>query len=449
MLSVLKRAAIATEDWLRYHPIVRGGLSKLKCWRDAVSAPRDDTDRVRSIQRLCTAARLTASPAAQRRLHERIRKRVRALDPYRVDWSQLVPGIDEPRMPRGVFLKPYVGPRERGVFFTAFEIEWIKLLRHTELRELSQRCTVVVAPSSSPYNLINYVLPSAFPGPLFSLINHEEDPEILARISPNYRPVPLYTSHWVNPDLYHPRPRDRRDIDLIMIAAWGKVKRHHTLFRALRRMPRSLRVVLIGQDQEGRTADTIRAEAACYGVADRFELITNAAHEQVIDYLGRARVSVLLSRREGSAVVVAESLFADTPTALLHDAYNGSRAFINAHTGRFLHDRDLAGQLLDFLANAERHDARRWAVDNISCFRSTERLNEVLRAHALADGQEWTVDIAPLCWRPDPRLVHPEDERRTEDDRRYMRERFGLEIGPRAREGTAPVQAAASPALAT
>jgi len=43
----------------------------------------------------------------------------------------------------------------------------------------------------------------------------------------------------------------------------------------------------------------------------------------------------VLSRREGSCVVVAESMFADTPVALLDNAVIGSRAFINDQTGRF------------------------------------------------------------------------------------------------------------------
>jgi glycosyltransferase involved in cell wall biosynthesis len=430
MVSLLKRSVIEAEDWLRYHPTVRGLLGRYKWWRDAAPPPQDHQARARSVRDLCAAARLVRSPSALRQIHDRIRERVAALDPGQVDWSEFHPVGTVPWMPHSAVLKPCLGPREPGVLFSVFEFEWLKLLRHCDLREFARRYTLVLAPSSSPYNLVNYVFPAAYKAPLFSLINHAEDLEIIPRIGPNYRMVPLYTSHWVNPALYHPQPRAERDIDLIMVAAFGKVKRHHALFRAIRKMPRSLRILLIGQNQEGRTADTIRAEARHYGVEDRFELLSNAPHEQVIEALGRARVSVLLSRREGSAVVVAESLFADTPTALLHDAYNGSRAFINEHTGRFLYDRALDAQLMNFLDGAERFSARRWAEENISCHRSSAQLNEILRRHALAAEQEWTRDIAPLCWRPYPRLVDPEDERRLEGERRSLRERFGLIVSP-------------------
>jgi hypothetical protein len=426
MVPLLKRSVIEAEDWLRYHPVVRDVVGRYKWWRDSVSRPRDHQALARSINNLCAAARLTRDGPALRRIHERILERVRELDPHRVDWTEFVWNANDPSTGRGVILKPWVGPRERGVFYIGFEVEWLKLLCHCDLKAFSQRYTLIVAPSSSPYNIVNYVLPNAYPTSLFSLINHAEDMEIVGGISPNYRMVPLYTSHWVDPTPYRPRPRGERDVDLIMVAAFGKVKRHHTLFRAIRKMPPSLRILLIGQDQEGRTADTIRAEARSYGVEGRFTVMSNATHAQVIEALGRSRVSVLLSRREGSAVVVSESLFADTPTALLHDAYNGSRAFINERTGRFLHDRDLAGQLMDFLSHAEDYTPRKWAEANISCFRSTERLNAILKRHALAEGQEWTRDIAPLCWRPDPRLVHAEDERAVEPERRHLHERFGL-----------------------
>lgn len=429
MVSAIKRSVIEAEDWLHYSPVVRGMLGRYKCWREAASSPRDQQELARSIANLCAAARLTTSLATLAGIEKKIRRRVAQLDPVKVDWSEFVANVDDPRLHRGVILKPWLNDRERGVFFVGFEVEWIKLVRHCDLDEFSRRYTLIVGPSSNPYNLINYALPAAFPGPLFSLINHDEDLEIVPRIGPNYRMVPLYSSHWVNPEFFHPRPRSERDIDLIMVASFGKVKRHHLLFRALRDMPRTLRILLIGQDQDGRTAETIKQEAGSYGVADRFEILANASHGEVLEALGRARASVLLSLREGSAVVVAESLFADTPTALLHDAYNGSRAFINEQTGMFLHEENLAGQLMELLERAEHFAPRRWAEDNISCFRSTARLNRMLKEYAVETGQDWTQDIAPLCWSPDPRLVHADDRRRFDHEYRFVKEHFGLDLG--------------------
>jgi hypothetical protein len=195
-------------------------------------------------------------------------------------------------------------------------------------------------------------------------------------------------------------------------------------------MAPTLKVVLIGQDEGGRTAATIRREAGYYGVAERIETREHVPHAQVREAFSRSKVSILLSLNEGSAVVVPESLFADTPTALLRNAYNGSRTFINEHTGRFLDEKDLAGQLGDFLAHADSYRPAQWADANISCLKSSEKLNEILKRDSLAEGREWTRDLLPLCWQPDARLVRPEDWKSLQAERAAIKERFRVELGP-------------------
>jgi glycosyltransferase involved in cell wall biosynthesis len=346
-----------------------------------------------------------------------------------VDWTDLVPGVAERRIGRAVVLKPWVSAREKGVLFVSFETEWFKLLCHCDLHAFARRYALVVAPSTCPHNLVGYVFPAAFPSTVFTLICHAEEVDVLPRVAPNYAVVPLYASSWVHPDLFRPLPRAQRDIDLVMVANFAKFKRHHALFKALRRMPSSLRVHLIGQPQDGRTADTIRAAARSYGVEGRFTLASEAPYAAVAEALCRARASVILSRREGSCVAVAESLFAGTPAAVLENAAVGSRAFINPKTGRLLKDADLAGQLTAFIDESDGYAPREWAQEYISCFKSSAVLNDVVRRHMFAQGEDWTCDLAPLCWRLDPCLARAEDRPRMEAAYADIRERFNLEIG--------------------
>jgi glycosyltransferase involved in cell wall biosynthesis len=424
-----RRLAVDFEDRLRYHPLVRGGLGRVKLWRNRAPNTDDPQALARSIVQLCAAARLATNAAHEARIEERIVARVQQLDERRLDWTEFIPAIHVPRLAKAVILKPYLGPRERGVVFVSFEIEWVRLLRLRDREEFARRYTVIVAPSSSPHNLVNYVFPATFGEPIFTLISNPADQQVLPRVSPRLIVVPLYASHWVNPDRYRPMPRKQRPYDLIMVAAFGKVKRHHVLFKALRRMPRDLRVLLIGQDQEGRSGATIRALARWYGVADRFELRENQSYLAVAEAFCQARASVILSRREGSCVVVAESLMADAPAALLAGAEIGSRVFLNEQTGRLLHEADLARELTAFVREADRFEPRRWAFEHISCHRSSAVLNDFLREHALGRGEEWTQDIAPLQWAPDPQLVRPSDGAALGAERLRIREQFGLEIG--------------------
>ena len=129
-------------------------------------------------------------------------------------------------------------------------------------------------------------------------------------------------------------------------------------------------------------------------------------------------------------MAVIESIFANTPVALFEDASVGSRAFVNEHTGRFFKHRNLAGQIRDFLADAERFQPRQWALDHhIDCHGSTATLNEALKKQALANGEEWTRDIVPVFWGPDPEFVNPEDRIRFQPAYDDIKKRFGIDIG--------------------
>lgn len=429
MIAWLKRCAIESEDRLRYNPRCRRWFSRWHWLRHAYTHPADDQARARRIRALCAAARLAPTEEGLSRI-ERIHAEVRGLNAARVDWREFIIEPEKRRLDRAAFIKPYISEREKGVLFVSFEYEWFRLFQHCDLEDFSRRYTLIIAPSGNPHNIINYVFPTVYPATIFTLISHPDEVEILPRIAPNYAVVPLFASCWVHPGLFHPLPRSRRDLDLVMVANFAKFKRHHALFKALRKMPTSLRILLIGQDQDSRTADTIRDLAACYGVRDRFQILSHASYEVVAEALCRARASVVLSRREGSCVVIAESLFADTPAALLENAEIGSRVFVNPSTGRLLREGDLTAQLMDFLAESDRYAPRTWAEEHISCFLSSARLNNFIKQHMLASGQEWTCDLAPLCWRPDPCLTTVEDRQRMDIAYQDVRQRFNLEIGP-------------------
>lgn len=430
MLPGIKQFRIEATDWLRYNPLVRRGVGFYRLLWDSSKQRNDSQAAARAIVKLCSVARLSPDEQTLQQVEHRIQQRLRNLDVAQVDWTEFVPAIDRPHIGKAVVIKPWVSDREKGVIFISFEDQWAKLLAHGDLREFARRYTLVVSPTWSPAHcLVNYLFPLAFPGPIFSLISNHQDLEIIPRFAPSYVMVPLFASSWVNPAYYQPVPRENRDVDIVMVANFGRYKRHHALFRAMKQMPAHIRATLVGQSQDGRTADTIRHEARCYGVGDRVTVLGHVSNETVSDSLGRAKVSVILSRREGSCVVVAESLFADTPTVLLEGAAIGSAAFINSETGRFVPERDLAAGLMEVISNPQAYAPRRWAEANISCHHSSRILNDVLKQH-LQLGQEWTRDIAPFCWRPDPQLVRPEDQAWMRNECEQIRARFGIEVGP-------------------
>ena len=420
------------EDSARASTLVRRALCQIKRLTNRQPPLGDHQALARHIAQLCNVARLATSEDQMCAIEAQIHQCVQQLDVQMVNWAELVPGFDNPHISKAVVLKPWVSEREKGVVLVNFENQYLRLLRLSNLTEFAARYTLVVGPSwHPPHSLVNCVFPEAYPDRVFSLISNERELEMLPRLSPKFIPLPLYGSSWVNPLLFKPRPWKQRDVDILMVANWSKTKRHHALFKALRKMPPDLNVLLIGQDQDGRTPHTILSEAQTYGVQDRFKIIANAGYPEVIDAYCRAKISLVLSRREGSCVAVAESMFADTPVAIYEDAAIGSRAFINPTTGRFLKHHALNIQLIEFLqaANQGKYAPRSWADANISCFRSAHTLNDILQQHALSHSQRWTLAIAPVTWCPDQQLALPEDRMRLLPERKSIKNMFGIELG--------------------
>jgi hypothetical protein len=127
--------------------------------------------------------------------------------------------------------------------------------------------------------------------------------------------------------------------------------------------------------------------------------------------------------------VVAESLLADTPVALLQGCRIGSAAIINEQTGCFLPGRDLGSELATFIVESERYAPRSSALANIASKVSSRALNELLRQHALDNGRAWTQDIVPLRWDPNPSVADPEQAGQLAPAARELEERYGIAFG--------------------
>lgn len=425
------RIKVRVEDGLRFSPKIRNALRIAKS--GFVRAPKDRSDReiIRYVEQMSQCIRLANSKPAIDRLAKKID---RALE--KVDWSSFSSASllkkegdpDVPEVTRATLLKPRVNEREKGVIFISFEGEYLQLLKIKKLQEFAEEFHIVLSPSwSPPHCSTAYLFPRLYPTPVFSLISNLADEHHLPAISQNYRVVRLFASNWVNPEWFQPPPHSERRYDIIMQANFGKFKRHHLLFRALRRMPRDLRVLLVGQPNGDRTADDIMKEAAAFGVQDRFELRQRLQHHEVIQAVQDARVSIILSKREGSCVGVTESFFADTPVGLLEGDGIGSSAFINEQTGRFLKERKLAAQLTQMVRESEQFSARKWALDNgLDSAASTRMLNDTIRSAAESNGESWTRDLAQLQWQPNPELTPGPAHDWVEPEKKRIKEAYGL-----------------------
>jgi glycosyltransferase involved in cell wall biosynthesis len=419
-------------DFITFNSWIRAAVAWV--WRQQALLGRatDNGSRVARIQKLCKAATLTPSAEERGRAEVLIRETVDSLEDRPIDWKAVYPETANPRIHCAVILKPWVSPLEKGVLLISFEKHWTKVLCYGDVHAISDRYTLIIGPSwTPPHSAGVTVFPERYPEPVFSTISHPDDMVALPRLSPRIIPVPLLASNWVNPDDFVLVPREQRDIDIVMVATFGKYKRHHALLKALSRMPAGLRVQLVGTDGPDLGTRGIRELARAYSVEDRLVEVGSADYAGVTRAFARAKVSVITSRREGSCQAVVESMFADTPVGVLENAYLGSRVYVNDQTGRFLREDHLAEDLMELLASAGSQSPRKWVMENnVSCHDSTRVLNQVLREHALKAGQQWTRNIAVHAWNPYPELVRAEDKVALRGAYSDVYQRFGLKIGP-------------------
>src|SRR5256885_6298241 len=102
-------------------------------------------------------------------------------------------------------------------------------------------------------------------------------------------PFPPLASSWVDPDDFVPPLGQPKEYDLVMLAHFDPVKRHWLLFAALRKLPRSVRVLLMGLPLGGRTELDFMDEAREFGVADRFELQLRPSPAEMMSGLAQNR----------------------------------------------------------------------------------------------------------------------------------------------------------------
>jgi len=427
---MLDRLKIQIEDFVRFNPTVRNLLASYALFKWGGKRPRTSAEAAHIVDKLCQAARLATSDSMMLRVEAEIARVLPAVDPKDVPWGDFYPDYTDDLLYKAIVLKPYVSEREKGVVFISFDTRMAYLANSTDLRQFEERYTLVLAPQwSPPHSVASYLFPLLYPGEIICLISNERDLSHFPRMSDKYKMLPLYASNWVDPRKYTPVSLAEKDIDIFMLANFAKYKRHHAFFAAMRDLPCHLRIVLVGQQDSGRTRETLLEEAAAFGVRDRFEIRENVSEQELHDTFVRAKTSLILSRREGSCVAVVESMFANTPVGVYEDAQVGSRAFVNEHTGRLLRRDGLAAQLVEFVESSAKYEPRKWVMENgVDCIASSRTLNAALKQNALNNGFEWTEDIATLRWRPDPRFYDPAEAERLEPSYEDIERRCGIKI---------------------
>jgi glycosyltransferase involved in cell wall biosynthesis len=352
----------------------------------------------------------------------------RAIDALRVPVSDSIAANSQPVQLGNCFLvKPHVGQNERGVLIVSFEAQLDAIVRHPAFAEIEREYQIAFLPSWQPaYSTPLLRLAARARKPYIVMPASEHDQALGRELGPLCHTLPFQAASWVSKSQF--QLAEAKDIDIVLLAIFGRYKRHWKLFEALAENPDDLRVVLAGKPWEGRTATTLREEMSAFGCSTDIEIVEAPSQEKISDLLARSRLFCAMSRKEGSFIAVVEALMSGTPVAMYRDAVIGTRRYINDQTG-FLLDpaAPLGPQLRKALSVAPSLDPRSWASREISAEANVLRLNAELRRLALVSSQAWTQDIVPFH----SRALHfyaldDRDEQRLISHREKLRKRYGI-----------------------
>jgi glycosyltransferase involved in cell wall biosynthesis len=178
----------------------------------------------------------------------------------------------------------------------------------------------------------------------------------------------------------------------------------------MRRAKRRYKVLLIGGNWGGKTASDVAALADYYDVKDQLTFVEHIPYERVMDLTCRAKVSLLLSLKEGSNRAIAESIFCNVPVIVLSTHVGGIVKNVQPETGLLVEEAGLEDSV------EKLHDSklnpREWGMTHISFTQSSKKLNDILQAHAVRTGRPWTVGIAARSNSPESKYANADDARR-------------------------------------
>jgi hypothetical protein len=320
---------------------------------------------------------------------------------------------ESPALTRSVVLKPPLDNGERGVLLVMFEYNWFRILAQvTDWAELEQRYDVIWATSWSPtdFVLLDWILRRS-KGPVVVLPSHPDDQSRFELFDSRIRCPDIQPGgDFIDPNCFKPRPWSEREIDILMVANWAPFKRHYELFLALRAMPKSLRVVLIGQPEAGFKLEDIQNLATTLRVPQSLDIRERLPLGAVHEAQCNSKTALILSRREGSCVAAVEALFAGASLGMRADAHVGALSYVNEHTGMRFRPGKLAKELPVLLEKSSSLKPHIWAERHLASYQAVTRLNAFMKNLSFERYLPWTRDLAAVRWNPYPELIDSNDE---------------------------------------
>lgn len=289
------------------------------------------------------------------------------------------------------------GPNEKGVIYFFYSYTYPLFLRLYRAEEIAERYRIVLEPSWSGFCDLNILCLNQLGEKIVVGYGERRDAQLLQHVSSQFIPCDFTGNTWIDTHTFCPLAGARKDIDLIVNAAWAWYKRHWAIFKVLSKLKDRgiiLRTALVGYPADMKL-DEVKRLASLFGVVDQIEFHERITTKEVNALYNRSRISLLWSRREGSGRALPEGMAAGVPCISRQGFnYGEPQAFVNELSGKYSSEAQLPDTLVEMLKDVDRYQPRAWVVENMTPEVSTSKLNALLKSIAENSGEDWRCDIA-------------------------------------------------------
>ncbi|MDP5029606.1 MAG: glycosyltransferase [Paraglaciecola sp.] len=286
---------------------------------------------------------------------------------------------------------------EKGALIINYSYYFPLFIRFFDVEKIAESFNIILEPSWAGFceeNILSYSLINA---PIFLQVYEKRDKRFIERLDSNIIPVEVGPSWFINHNNFVPPTSGKRDIDILMVAAWAKFKRHNAFFKALIPLisdKPDLKIVLVGYPVD-MSKEQILQLANLHGIADNIEIYEWITPQEVSELQKRAKVNVLWSKFEGNNRAIIEGMFCDTPVIMRKGHNYGEHySFINGQTGYFADEQNFKDIYQKISLNIDKMSPRNYVMDNRNCIIGTAIMSDAIKKYEVNNQRPWTSDLA-------------------------------------------------------
>ncbi len=316
----------------------------------------------------------------------------------------------------------------KGILIIKFTKVFSYYLRNIDINKLAKHFHIVLEPSWSGYfdaDILSWALETR--EYVFVEATELLDRIALNALTTNLVPLSFGASDWVDNNSYYEQDCDKQ-YDSIYVANTSHIKRVVRYLKAIKKITKNsdpdYKGCLVCASWGGKQ-EIIRSLPKYFGIECNIEIHFSLNREALNKVINSSKVNILLSYKEGSNKSLFESMFTNVPVICIAENIGVNKCYINEHTGLLISDRFLEDGLLQMKDSWKKYQPKKWAMENISPEKTTEKLLAILEAR---DGIHDSCEVYTKTNNPECSYLNYPDIKFA-DINKIILETFGNNIG--------------------